>query len=141
MLTVNVYKLGILVDTKQILSDFYIMENDEGEFYWQTGDEMRQNRDVRRRHDPGYQKRVGVLDIWYTGAEVKLVSPEWELWVNDKQCERGSYRRFSIRWPKVELIRGSYRFEFLQPELEGHEPVELPRPHHSWSPEDSDIDD
>lgn len=139
MITVKVYKLGILVDTKQVVEDFYIVRNDEGEFYWETGDDARER--MRHRHDPT-RRRGGVLDIWYMGGnKIKLVSPEWELWVNDKQCERGSYRRFRIRWPKVELIRGSYRFEFLQPELEGQEPAELPRPRHRMSPEDVEIDD
>ncbi len=133
MLTVNVYKSGILVDTKQILLDFYIVRNDEGEFYWETGDEALEN--FRHRHDPSYQKRGGVLDIWYVGGgTIKLVSAGWELWVNGKQCERGAYRRFILKWSKVELIRGAYRFEFLQPELEGHEPAELPRPRNSVRP-------
>jgi len=140
MLTVNVYKLDVLVDTKQIYLDFYIVRNDEGEFYWETGDEQREN--VRRRHDPSYQKRGGVLDVWYMGGNrIKRLSPDWEMWVNGIQCERGTYRRLFIGWRKVELIRGSYRFEFLQPELEGHEPVELPRPDNRRLPEDSDIDE
>lgn len=139
MLTVNVYKLGIPVDVKQVLVDFYIVQNREGDLYWETGDEQREN--VRRRHDPSH-RRGGVLEVWYMGGRtIKLLSPEWELWVNGQQCERGSYRRLLLKWPKVDLIFGPYRFEFLQPELEGHEPVELPRPRHSVRPEDLDIDD
>ena len=139
MVTVNVYKFDILVDTTQVLVDFYIVQNREGELYWETGEVQREN--VRRRHDPSYQKRGGTLHIWYTGGRVRLVSPEWGLWVNGKQCERGYYHELRIKWPKVELIRGAYRFEFLKPELEGHEPVELPHPRYSVRPEDLDIDD
>lgn len=140
MLTVNVYKLGILVDNQQIDLDFYIMRNDEGEFYWETGDETRER--MRHRHDPNRKRSGGVLDVWYMGGNrIKRLSPEWELWINGQQCERGYYRRLFIGWAKVELIRDSYRFEFLQPEIEDHEPAELPRPHHRWSPEDTETDD
>lgn len=139
MFTVNVYKSGVLVDTKQIYIDFYTAENREGELYWQTGEEARES--VRHRHDPNFQKHGGVLNIWFTGGRVRLVTPEWELWVNGKQCERGYYHELRLKWSKVEIIIGTYRFEFLQPELEGHEPVELPRPRHSVRPEDLDSDD
>jgi hypothetical protein len=139
MITVNVYKSGVLVDTKQVLIDFYTAENREGEVYWQTGEEARER--VRHRHDPNFQKQGGVLNIWFTGDRVKLVLPEWELWVNGQQCESGQYRELRIKWPKVEIIIGAYRFEFLRPNLEGHEPVELPRPRHSVRSEDAYIDD
>jgi hypothetical protein len=138
MFTINVYKLCILVDTKKVLADFYTVENREGEIYWKTGDEAREN--FRHRHDPSYQKRGGKLGIWFTGDRVRLVLPEWELWVNGKQCERGYYRELRIKWPKVELTCGAYLFEFLKPELEGHESVELPRPRPSVRPKDLDID-
>ena len=132
MFTVNVYKSGILVDTKQVSADFYTGENREGEIYWETGDEAREN--FRHRHDPSYQKRGGTLKIWFTGNIVKRVSREWELWVNGQQCERGYYSFLRLKWPKVEIIIGAYRFEFLRPELEGREPVELPRPGHGRPP-------
>jgi hypothetical protein len=139
MFTINVYKLGILVDTKKVSADFYTVENREGEIYWETGDEARAN--FRRRHDPRYQKRGGTLGIWFTGGRVRLVLPEWELWVNGERCERGYYHELRIKWPKVELICDAYRFEFLKPELEGSEPVELPHPRHSLRRKDWDIDD
>jgi hypothetical protein len=139
MFTVNVYKSGVLVDTKQIYIDFYTVENREGEIYWETGEKALET--FRHRHDPSYQKRGGKLGIWFTGGRVRLVTPKWELWVNGKQCERGYYSELRIKWPKVEIIIGAYRFEFLKPELEGYEPVELPRPRHSMRPKDLNIDD
>lgn len=139
MFTVNVYKSDILVDVKQILYGFTIVDNLEGELYWETDEEAREN--MRHRHDPN-RKRGGVQAIRYMGGGmIRLVSPEWELWVNGKQCERGYYNRLLLDWRKMDLVFGPYRFEFLQPELEGQEPAELPRPRQRMSPEDSDIDD
>lgn len=129
MSIVNVYKEGKLVDSldasKAFLKGFHIYENPEIGLIWRLDEDPRESIRKRLR---GEKPRGGNLIIWMNGRLIKWIPPNWDLWVNGRPCEKGSYRRFVIKWPKVELIYEPYRFEFLFPDLEGNYPGELPRP-------------
>ena len=126
---VNVYKNQTLVDSLEILRRFHIMEDSNDDVFWDAPPETLEER-IRRR-SLGWKPRGGSLLFECDGSEHQKTTgwllSRWDLYVNGQQCPKGSYRKLTLKWPRVDLVYKSYRFEFLSPKFDNtQEP--LPQP-------------
>ncbi len=44
---------------------------------------------------------------------VHTVRPDWQMKINDIECQKGVYGFFQVLWPKIELSYQSYQFIFF----------------------------
>ena len=117
---VRVYKDGELVSFIDLPQDtnFEVVENDKRGLYWEIPPD---SEEIRRRRKQKSGEWGGVLMLFYQNKRfVWGILDKWELRINGVRYEQASEfrRRCAIKWPKVELLYLSFRFEFLFPEFE-----------------------
>lgn len=129
MVKLNIYKGNDLVDSLEIPVRFQILEDLDGDVFWRIPDEP---REAIRKRLQGHKPRGGSLLLWCGGSEdqkyIALIPHNWRLWINGIECPQGTYRNFPLKWARVELIYKSYHFEFLSPQFEDNQVMELPSP-------------
>lgn len=129
MVRVNVYKDEELLESLGLPGEFHVLLDREGEVFWKVPEDPKES--IRKRLH-GQKSRGGDLILWCRGGEhqkqIERLLSIWGLWINGKRCEKGSYHRLAFKWPRVDLVYKSYRFEFLSPKFEGGEEEDLPQP-------------
>ena len=128
---INVYLDNELTDTFEFLEEDHvgflicIDKIDGNKLSWQINEPF-----GNKFHNSQSNQKASyaAIVVWYSGYNLGDVPPDWDLWINSKKCETGLYRNLGIKWPKVELVYKTYKFEFWFPAFEDMIEQELPSP-------------
>ena len=132
MITIDIYKDSLKVDTKKFITSFYILEDKQG-IFWETGRE--QEVKTRLAMAGSRETRVGEIKIWLRAkgdiypADIPFIGPDWQLVLNDMVMKQGIYLDIYVSGKKVELIYKPYRFVCVFPPFEGDSNLEPKEPY------------
>lgn len=110
---VNIYKGGRQIKIKEFSKQFLISGHkvlfwraDEDED-WTTDKENSEILDILK----DAQRHITLINT-LKGYELSPVLPNWRLWVDQEECERGFYAEIMIVWNEVKLFYRDYEFVF-----------------------------